>query len=79
MIDGQEIIWAWHDPEALLVARDRRPRSTNLGLPDCARSVDVHEDPERQIGRLIVGLGEDRARGVIGDLVLEHKTFGKPD
>lgn len=58
-----------------LVARDHRPRCNNLGLPDYVRSFDGHEDPERHVDRLIAGVGEDRARGVIGDLVLEHERL----
>src|SRR5437879_9413756 len=38
---------------------DHRLRGADLGLPDSARGLDIHDDPELHVDEIVVGVSEE--------------------
>ena len=48
------------DAEASFGPFDHRLRGTDLGLPDGARSFDIHDNPKLYVDEIVVGVCEER-------------------
>ena len=48
------------DPEGRLGTFNHCPRGPDLSLPDGARGLDIHNDPELDVDEIVVRVGEER-------------------